>query len=462
MLSNLLLVAALSASATAGVPAVSQVSPPGEAADTLDHHPHATHTEAGASHRAHAPDGHAMSVFELGEGWRLGAMGQAFPIWSGVRTPGGGRPLDGSAVYLTQPAAMLNLERTDGTVALRFTPNFEFATLDDGERTTGGWGEGFIDSRHPHTAVHELMLSWNHFGSSLSWSLSAGKGFAPYGTEDPMSRPVVKYPTNHHLSQILERFTLNGVVLAGGWSLEAGLFGGGEPEGPWDFSNIESFGDSWSVRLTRRLGTENMWGTWPLEIAGSFARVTMAHHGEAEATTLANAQLRHDARYGFGRLYSLIEASRSDGEGLDDDFWSILAETRLDVNRHQPYARVEWATRPEYARSAAEGAGFFRYDHDAHISGSTRWTLATLGYGYAATQGTLSLRPFFEVQWSRAHDRTGGPDVTDLFGTPRSIGLTLGARIYLGGDPMRMGTYGVLDPMTRMRMGSMAQMQHGM
>jgi hypothetical protein len=409
---------------------------------------------------------HAMPVVEVSDNWRLSAMAQAFPIWSGTRTPSGNGTLEGSSFYLTQPAAMVNLERADGSIALRFTPNFEFATLADGERTTGGWGEGFIDSRHPHTAVHELMLSYNHFGESVSWSLSAGKGFAPYGTEDPMSRPVVKYPTNHHLSQILERFTLNGVVMASGWSLEAGLFGGSEPEGPWDFSNVNSFGDSWSLRLTRRLGAENAWGTWPLEIAGSWARVNAEHHGEAEAITLANAQLRADASYGFGRLYGLIEASRSDAEGDDEDFWSVLGEVRFDVNRHQPYARVEWATRPEYDRDAASGDGFFRYDHDAHIEGSTRWTLVTLGYGYAATRGAVSLRPFAEVQWARMFDRPDGPDVSTLFRETSAVGLTLGARVYLGGDPMRMGTYGVLDPMTRMRvgpagMGGMHGMDHG-
>ena len=43
-------------------------------------------------------------------------------------------------------------------------------------------------------------------------SLSIGKGFAPFGTDDPMVRPFVRYPVNHHLSQILER----GVAIAAG------------------------------------------------------------------------------------------------------------------------------------------------------------------------------------------------------------------------------------------------------
>ena len=46
-------------------------------------------------------------------------------------------------------------------------------------------------------------------------SLTAGKGFAPFGTDDPMSRPVLRYPVNHHLAQILERAVAIGRSIAG-------------------------------------------------------------------------------------------------------------------------------------------------------------------------------------------------------------------------------------------------------
>lgn len=432
------------------------------AADTLDAHHADTHSDAHSDADSGAHSGHAMFSRTLDSGWRVLGMGQVFPVMSRVETAEGGQ-LQGSQLLLTQPVAMLNLESPSGRFALRFSPNFEFATLADGERSIGGWGEGFIDSRHPHTAIHEFMVSVNSFGDGLDWSLSAGKGFAPFGTEDPMSRPVLKYPTNHHLSQILERFTLNGVVLWSGWSVEAGVFGGSEPESPWDLSNFDSFGDSWSLRVARRLGNENAWGTWPLEIAGSWAEVAHEHHGTTEITSLVNGQVRLDTQHELGRLNGLVEASRSDNPG-DDDFWSVLAEARLTRGPHQPYARVEWATRPEYERDAASGAGFLRYDHDAHIEGASRWNLWTVGYGYSASGGGVSLRPFAELQWAQVSDDARGPDVTELFGARRAWGLSLGARIFFGGDPMRMGTYGVLDPMTRMSRGpaSMQEMSHSM
>jgi len=43
-----------------------------------------------------------------------------------------------------------------------------------------------------------------------------------------------------------------------------------------------------------------------------------------------------------------------------------------------------------------------------------------------------------------------GPSARQIFGANSFWALTLGARVILGGDPMRMGSYGVLDPMTEM------------
>ena len=37
--------------------------------------------------------------------------------------------------------------------------NLEGATIPEGELAPGNWGEGFVDRRHPHTYVHELMLT---------------------------------------------------------------------------------------------------------------------------------------------------------------------------------------------------------------------------------------------------------------------------------------------------------------
>ncbi|MGH7476667.1 MAG: hypothetical protein ACRELD_10285 [Longimicrobiales bacterium] len=403
---------------------------------------------------------HEMFALPLGGGWEVMGMAQAYPIVT-IGAPGeDDSPLRETAFYLTQPALMANVESPGSHVVLRTTLNVEGVTQPDGELTFGGWGEGFIDKRHPHTLLHELMLSFN------AWdvlggvgSLSAGKGFAPYGTDDPMARPALKYPTNHHLSQLLERWTVNAVFLRAGWSVEAGIFGGAEPEGPYDLSNIESFGDSWSVRAAKRWGAG--WGpdaAW--EASVSAASVREEHDGVAERTSLWNAALRHEGHHEAGRLYTLLEGSLSDPEAEEEqgDF-SILGEALLESGRHMPYARLEYATRPEYAREGAPGtSGFFRYDHDAEPLGATRWLITSLGYGYRVTGYPVSVRPFIDVQHQKAWAERGGIEPDALFGTESFWMVSIGARVFLGGQPMRMGAYGVLDPMTSMRRGMAEQM----
>jgi hypothetical protein len=396
---------------------------------------------------------HRMWMHQLGAGWTLMGMAQAYPIVSTSLDTDAGTALDATELYLTQPALMFNVESPGSRFTMRTTLNFEGVTQPDGELTAGGWGEGFLDRRHPHTLLHELMLSvnlWDVAGGALS--ISAGKGFAPYGTDDPMARPVVKYPTNHHLSQILERWTVNGVWINGGWSLEAAVFGGTEPVGPYDFSNIESFGDSWSARAARRFGA----GYGPLaesELSASLGRVSESHDGQVEVTTLYNAAFRHERMYSFGTVYGLVEASMSEPEDTDG-YFSVLGETRISFGAHQPYYRIEYATRPEYPREGLPGTQeFFRYDHDAEAIGATRWLINIIGYGHELTGYPVSARPFLEVQHNRVSAERGGIDPQDLFGRRSFWGLTAGFRVFLGGDPMRMGSYGVLDAMTSMHRG---------
>ncbi|HET7322500.1 MAG TPA: hypothetical protein VFI96_08410, partial [Longimicrobiaceae bacterium] len=303
-----------------------------------------------------------MFMAPLGGGWSLMGMAQVFPIGTWGAAFDDDSPLHDSEFYLTQPAAMIDLESPGSRLVLRTTLNFEAETQHGGEYTFGGWGEGFLDKRHPHTFLHELMLSWNAWDApGGAFSVSAGKGFAPYGTDDPMSRPAVKYPTNHHLSQILERWTLNGVYLhRSGLSVEAGLFGGAEPEGPSDLSNIESFGDSWSARVAQRFGGSGTQAPW--EVSASYGHVEEAHHGSKDVTALYNAAVRHAGSHGFGRIYGLVEASKSEPEG-GEGYWALLGETRLEMGRYRPYYRAEFSTRPEYAREGLPGTeGFYRYD----------------------------------------------------------------------------------------------------
>lgn len=398
------------------------------------------------------PSTHPMWSAGLGGGWRLLGMAQAFPIVTFGAPGEGDSPLNETALYLTQPAIMANVESPGSRLVLRTTLNFEGLTLEDGELSFGGWGEGFIDKRHPHTLLHELMLGvnlWSVAGGEAS--ISVGKGFAPYGTDDPMGRPSLKYPTNHHLSQILERWTLNGVFLRNGWSVEAGLFGGAEPEGPYDLSNIESFGDSWSARVAKRWGPgRGALAAW--EASASYGAVVEEHAGEHETTRLWNVALRHARAHPFGDLYALVEFARSEPED-EEGYFSILGETQATLGIHQPYLRVEYATRPEYPRDGAPGTdAFFRYDHDADAIGATRWVIVNAGYNLLAKRGLVGVRPFVNAQFHRAALERG-PSALDpdaLFGADAFWSVSVGARLYLGGEPMRMGAYGVLDAMTAM------------
>lgn len=400
-------------------------------------------------------DTHDMWNIALARGWRLAAMAQAYPIVTIGAPFRDDSPLNHTAAYLTQPVVMTGLQSPDARVVLRVTFDLEPITQEKGELNFGGWGEGFIDRRHPHTLVHELMLSvnlWEIGGGSAS--LSIGRGFAAYGSDDPMSRPGLKYPTNHHLSQILERWTATAAWLVDGWSVEASLFSGREPEDPYDLGGIEEFGDSWSARVARRWGGgSGPFARW--EAAASYGSVTAAHGGMEERTELWNATLRHDD----GSLYALVEASRSSPEH-GDGYYSLLGEAQLSAGAHRPNLRVELATRPEYPRETGAGDdGFFRYSHHAASPGRTRWLIAGAGWEYALRAGALQIRPLVNVQ----HFRVTGLDDIDaraIFGARSFWSFSFGARLFLGGEPMRMGSYGVLDPMTTMLRSAPQSAEH--
>jgi hypothetical protein len=407
--------------------------------------------EPGHGAHAQAPNAHhEMWMTTLPGGWHLMGMAHVFPSLTFAAPFSPDSPLHRTELAFPHAAAMLDFVSPGARWVFRFMPNFEGITMPGGEVTLGAWGEGFIDSRHPHTFLHEAMLSFNWWeapGGALS--ISAGRGFAPYGTDDPMYRPALKYPTNHHLSQILERWTVNVAYLTDfGLGLEFGLFDGNEPEHPWDVSNIDHFGNSWSARASYRFG--GMTGApAPWEVSASFGRVRETHGAHDELTLLYNAAVRHEADYGFGRLYGLVEASMSDPDH-GTGYFSVLGETQLGLgpqSRHRPFYRIEYATRPEYHRGAATGEGFFRYDHDDHAIGATRWLINSVGYGYDLTRLPVSARPFVELSHSAVSHERGAVDPAALFGGTSFWSIGAGVRIFLGGGPMRMGTYGVVAPM---------------
>jgi hypothetical protein len=100
--------------------------------------------------------------------------------------------------------------------------------------------------------------------------------------------------------------------------------------------------------------------------------------------------------------------------------------------------------------SDTDAPGFFRYEHDAEPIGATRWWIATAGYALLLSDLPASVRPFIELQHFTVREVRGGVDPRTLFGDDSFWGVTLGARIFLGGEAMRMGSYGVLDPMAGM------------
>jgi len=126
--------------------------------------------------------------------------------------------------YLTQPLFMGHGSWGPGRSVV--TLNLEGWTLQRGELSTGAFGEGYVDRRHPHSYVHELLGGIEGARSGVSASLFAGRGFVPFGSDDPMARPFEKYPVNHHLAQVLERIVAIGAVRHGPVILELSTFNG--------------------------------------------------------------------------------------------------------------------------------------------------------------------------------------------------------------------------------------------
>ncbi|HXI20229.1 MAG TPA: hypothetical protein VNH46_04050, partial [Gemmatimonadales bacterium] len=214
------------------------------------------------------------------QGPSLRIMAQAIPSATEMDPIPGGGSL--GEAHLVQPIVMLQAAALGGRLRGTGTFDFEGLTMPDGVLTPGAWGEGFNDRRHPHTYVHELLLSavdvLGRLDGGGRLSVTVGKGFAPFGSDDPMSRPVFAYPVNHHLSQILERWVAIAGYRAGPVILEAGLFDGDEPERPGQWPRFGGrFGDSWSARLT-------LIPLRGVELSGSRAKVHSPEHRPGAGT----------------------------------------------------------------------------------------------------------------------------------------------------------------------------------
>lgn len=113
---------------------------------------------------------------------------QAVPAFTVTNIVPGDRSL--GEVRVVMPVGMLHADAFGGRLRLVATANFEKYTIPNGELAPGDWGESFEDRRHPHTLVHELMLT----APGAHVFVAAGKGFVPFGTDDPMLRPTVRFP----------------------------------------------------------------------------------------------------------------------------------------------------------------------------------------------------------------------------------------------------------------------------
>ncbi len=352
--------------------------------------------------------------------------------------PGGGEL---SEVRIVHPLAMLSATTLDGYLTAMGMLNLEGVTVPDGELSPGTWGEGFVDRRHPHTYAHEFMLSaWQPLGhgSDVALSFSLGKGFVPFGSDDPMTRPILRYPVNHHLSQILERAVGVAALRVGPAVLEASLFNGDEPTQPEDWPRMKRFGDSWSGRLT-------LWPVDGLELQGSYANVASPEHREGAGLDSRkwSASARIERNSDAGALYALTEWART-SEGAFD-FSSILAEASVRRGALGVAYRFERTERPEEQR-LADPFRSARPHHDNSTLGTTRWTIHTVNLSLTAVDDwpLLGIEPFLEGSLAKAASVASGVfDPTAFYGDDETWSVTLGVRLAWGQRLHRMGRYGV-------------------
>lgn len=328
-------------------------------------------------------------------------------------------------------------------LSLKATLNFEGTTIKRGELTPGIYGEGYIDRRHPHTYLHELMLvSMKAFGTGASNAISIGigKGFAAFGTDDPMARPFEKYPINHHLAQILERAVAIGALRVHEWTVEASSFNGDEPTGPGDTPNRDRYFDSWSGRVT--------FIPWPQgEFQASYARVKSPENpagGGADQRKQSASVRLEDAQHSGYALFEWARTADYAGSAKTFAYTSLLAETWAKYDRINGALRIERSERPDEQRLLDE----FRSPvppTDLSISGRSRWTMITARSAISLEPlRTLALEPFVEVARARVSPtlRPAGFDPRTFYGSSTIWSLSAGMKMSFGMSHMRMGRYG--------------------
>jgi len=384
----------------------------------------------------------ALSAGELraqaGErGVVVSAGATAIPLLSWVDRTAGDRTL--AEAYVTQPVAMGSVEY--GGVSALGTVDLEGLTLRRGELTPGAWGEGYVDRRHPHAYIHEALLGVAGRVEAASMSLFAGRGFAPFGSDDPMSRPFVKYPVNHHLAQVLERVVVIGAVNLGPLTGELATFNGDEPVGPARSPQWRRFGDSWSTRITWRPERT-------IELSYSHADVKSPESplGGTFDDRKNHASLRMVPSSGIVS-YALVEWGRTDEYSRGRRafrYQSFLSEGELCMRAVTTAFRLELASRPEEERLESVFRTV-RPTTDVSILGVSNWTTITANIA-TRSLALRALRAVPFVEGSFAHVAHGSPaglvDLTQLYGARRTWMLSTGARLRIGHVHDRMGRYG--------------------
>ena len=391
-------------------------------------------------------DGHAMAVDsahgERPNRWH--AMVQAIPLVTHAENTAEGRDL--TEGYVSQAAAMGRGDLLSGHLRLEATLNAEGLTMKRGELSTGAFGEGYVDRRHPHTYVHELVASGLGTVGPLAYSISAGRGFAAFGSDDPMMRPFEKYPINHHLSQILERPMLTAAARLGRAIVDASTFGGDEPTSPCGPPLLRRFGDSWSVRGTA------LPVPW-LEVQGSYARIASPEQREGfgldqrKRSVSARLISAEGARYLMAEWARTVEHDHNRNEDVFA-YESALAEGAVTVRGASLALRLEQTERAEEERTSDP----FRVPRpapDLGISGITRWRTATAALTLPSPiSGPVRGYPFVELQLTqpRATNALSVFDAESFYRTRTPWMLTAGVRLRFGPMHARMGRYGVAVP----------------
>ena len=331
-----------------------------------------------------------------------------------------------------------------GKLAFLGSLNVEGWTMPEGELTPGAFGEGYVDRRHPHTYFHELMLSvtdpLGEQDGDLRFSLSGGKGFAAFGTDDPMSRPVLRYPVNHHFSQILERAVVIAGVAYGPLMVEGSWFNGDEPEQPDQWPLFDRFADSRSFRITA-LPLRG------LELQYSAAEVFSPEHrpGAGLEVIRKSASARWENEVAGVPAYVLVEwAETAEGDRFFV-FDSYLVEAEARPGPHRAYYRVERTERPEEQRTLSR----FRTQRphlENSLIGITNWNIHSIGYGFSPGPWLdgLTVEPFAEVSYATVSRVGGGlfrPD--QYYGGTEFWAVSLGLRLDWRMRGHRMGRYGV-------------------